>query len=164
MIQVATQAPAEEIEKIWKAGRARVVPYPVELLRMPDGTADVIKNLHETYRLGIVTGRVPETIFELPELHDLKKYFEVVVHNLDTTNHKPYPEPLLLAARRLALEPTECIYIGDVETDAQAARAANMSFILYTVADDFTAIPNLIEKTVRGGRSATKPAKRRRHL
>lgn len=48
----------------------------------------------------------------------------------DTTAHaKPHPEPLLEAARRLRLEPHQCIYMGDDERDIQAARAAGMGSV-----------------------------------
>lgn len=50
-----------------------------------------------------------------------------VVISGDTTAHaKPHPEPLLEAARRLALTPADCIYVGDDERDIQAARSAGM--------------------------------------
>ena len=45
----------------------------------------------------------------------------------DTTPHaKPHPEPLLEAARRLALEPAQCLYVGDDLRDMVAAHAAGM--------------------------------------
>ena len=45
----------------------------------------------------------------------------------DTTPHaKPHPAPLLEAARRLALAPAACIYVGDDLRDMQAGRAAGM--------------------------------------
>lgn len=45
----------------------------------------------------------------------------------DTTPHsKPHPEPLFEAARRLALSPAECWYVGDDLRDIQAGRAAGM--------------------------------------
>jgi phosphoglycolate phosphatase len=39
---------------------------------------------------------------------------------------KPFPDPLLHAAERLALSPTAILYVGDDERDVQAARAAGM--------------------------------------
>jgi phosphoglycolate phosphatase len=49
----------------------------------------------------------------------------------DTTPHsKPHPAPLLEAARRMGLEPTRCVYVGDDERDIIAGKAAGM----YTVA------------------------------
>jgi 2-phosphoglycolate phosphatase len=48
----------------------------------------------------------------------------------DTTPHsKPHPEPLLEAARRLALPPQECWYVGDDLRDIQAGHAAGMTTI-----------------------------------
>lgn len=45
----------------------------------------------------------------------------------DTTPHpKPHPAPLLEAARRLGLDPVDCIYVGDDERDIQAGHAAGM--------------------------------------
>jgi 2-phosphoglycolate phosphatase len=45
----------------------------------------------------------------------------------DTTPHaKPHPEPLLEAARRMGVAPTECVYVGDDLRDVQAGRAAGM--------------------------------------
>jgi 2-phosphoglycolate phosphatase len=39
---------------------------------------------------------------------------------------KPDPLPLLTAARRIAVAPERCLYLGDALRDMQAARAANM--------------------------------------
>ena len=48
----------------------------------------------------------------------------------DTTPHlKPHPAPLLHAARELALEPSQCVYLGDDLRDIQAARSAGMRCI-----------------------------------
>jgi 2-phosphoglycolate phosphatase len=48
----------------------------------------------------------------------------------DTTPHaKPHPEPLFEAARRLGIEPSHCIYVGDDERDIVAGRAAGMQTV-----------------------------------
>lgn len=45
----------------------------------------------------------------------------------DTTPHaKPHPAPLLEAARRIGLLPSDCLYVGDDLRDMQAGRAAGM--------------------------------------
>lgn len=45
----------------------------------------------------------------------------------DTTPHaKPHPAPLLEAARRLGLDASHCVYVGDDERDILAGRAAGM--------------------------------------
>lgn len=46
----------------------------------------------------------------------------------DTTPHaKPHPEPLLEAARQMALAPARCVYVGDDHRDVEAGRAAGMA-------------------------------------
>ena len=46
----------------------------------------------------------------------------------DTTPHaKPHPEPLFEAARRLAVDPATCVYVGDDHRDVIAGRAAGMA-------------------------------------
>jgi phosphoglycolate phosphatase len=51
----------------------------------------------------------------------------------DTTPHpKPHPEPLFEAARRLALPPEVCLYVGDDERDIAAGRAAGMPTVAAT--------------------------------
>ena len=48
----------------------------------------------------------------------------------DTTPHpKPHPAPLLEAARRLALDPSRCVYVGDDLRDVQAGTAAGMATV-----------------------------------
>ncbi len=51
----------------------------------------------------------------------------------DTTPFaKPHPEPLFEAARRLNVDPTRCIYVGDDERDIVAGRAAGMTTLAAT--------------------------------
>jgi phosphoglycolate phosphatase len=51
----------------------------------------------------------------------------------DTTPHaKPHPEPLLEAARRLAIDPAHCLYVGDDERDIVAGLAAGMGTVAAT--------------------------------
>jgi N-acetyl-D-muramate 6-phosphate phosphatase len=49
----------------------------------------------------------------------------------DTVAHaKPHLAPLLEAARRLALVPADCVYVGDDKRDVDAGRAAGMTTIV----------------------------------
>lgn len=122
----------DEIKRIWEMGRARDTFYDHNLLALPERAKEVVAILSTAYQLGIVTGRIKESVFEFPALKELEGNFSVVVSYEDTKHHKPHPEPLLLAAQRLNLSPSECIYIGDQETDTQAADGAGMKHILYS--------------------------------
>jgi len=49
-----------------------------------------------------------------------------------TTRHKPDPEPLLVAAAKLGVDPTAVVYVGDATVDILAARGAGMAAIAVT--------------------------------
>ncbi len=122
----------EEIERVYTMGRDRDIAYPVELLVMPPHAKETIEALSKQYRLGIVTSRIRESVYEAPALAALQSFFQVAVSYDDTTNHKPHPEPLLLAAQKLGVNPDESVYIGDVANDVFAARAAGMKVVIYS--------------------------------
>lgn len=153
-IKAMTQSTSNnEIMKIWKAGSDRESFYPMELISAPTGVNVVLEALSKKYLLGIVTGRIKSSIFTVPQLAVLEKYFKTIVSYEDTSYHKPHPEPLLLATKRLQVHPNETIYIGDNEIDLKSARAAGMKVIIYgnqpidgadANTSDFTAIPRII--------------------
>jgi pyrophosphatase PpaX len=124
----------EEIQRAFSIGKSRKSYnlYPVDLLTMPKNAKNVIITLKKNYKLGIVSSRIKTSIFEAPELAELKNYFDVVISYEDTFNHKPHPEPLLLAAKKLKINPKEIVYIGDVQNDLIAAKAAGMKIIIYS--------------------------------
>lgn len=100
----------------------RTVPGADALVRDLQGSgtpvAVVSSKSRDTVRRGMrVTG--------LPEV-------EHVVGLEDTTAHKPSPVPLLEGARRLGVEPTACVYVGDAIVDVLAARAAGMTSVAVT--------------------------------
>jgi HAD superfamily hydrolase (TIGR01662 family) len=154
-IRVFTKSKDEkEIKRIWNIGRERKVKYDLNLLRYADNLPEVIEELSRKYLLGIVTNRQKEAVFEAPELEKLKKHFKVVICYQDTINHKPHPEPLFLAAKKLKVKPEECVYVGDVENDIKAGKAAGMKVIIYSkeqfvTADicttSFEKLPEIIE-------------------
>lgn len=143
-----------KIREIYDIGKRREIPYPLDLLSVPDDIGPVIGALDERYLLGVVTSRVRSSVFEAPKLVELEGYFRTTVSYEDTDEHKPAPEPLLLAAKLLGVAPGESVYVGDTESDVIAARAAGMKIILYSKTDRFGAdayaptlsdIPALIE-------------------
>jgi HAD superfamily hydrolase (TIGR01509 family) len=64
------------------------------------------------------------------EHHGLTSRFEVVVCRDHVDRTKPAPDLYLLAARRLGLEPSDCVVIEDSPLGFQAARAAGMACVV----------------------------------
>ena len=126
--QMAVFAP-DRVEELVRAYRAHNEPLHGELEACL-GMEDVLVRLHEEgRRLGIVTAKRRVTA-ELAFAHvPLGHLFDVVVGGDETERHKPDPEPLLLAARRMQAEPSETAYVGDSPFDIRAAKAAGMHAI-----------------------------------
>lgn len=59
----------------------------------------------------------------------IRQHFATVVALEDVTQAKPAPEPFLLAAARLGVDPARCLAFEDSETGTAAARAAGMTVV-----------------------------------
>lgn len=56
--------------------------------------------------------------------------FSVVIGNDETTHPKPDPQPYLLAAQRLGVEPSRCVTLEDSPSGVRSATAAGMKVIV----------------------------------
>ncbi|MES3009518.1 MAG: HAD-IA family hydrolase [Pseudomonadota bacterium] len=97
------------------------------------GVAEMLAAL-QTRQLawGVVTNKAARFTEPLTRGMPLFATAQAVVSG-DTTPHaKPHPAPLLEAARRMGLDPTHCVYVGDDERDIVAGRAAGMATVAAT--------------------------------
>jgi HAD superfamily hydrolase (TIGR01509 family) len=74
------------------------------------------------YRLAVVTSR--DRIWAETSLqnHGLLHCFEVMVTTDDVQKDKPHPAPLQKAVSLLAVDPEECLYVGDLPSDIRAGK------------------------------------------
>lgn len=56
--------------------------------------------------------------------------FDTIVTRDDVLNPKPHPEPFLLAAKRLGVDPLDCLALEDSHTGVRAAHAAGMQTVM----------------------------------
>lgn len=59
-----------------------------------------------------------------------KGTFSVIIGNDETTHPKPDPQPYLLAAQRLGVEPSRCVAVEDSPSGVRSATAAGMKVIV----------------------------------
>jgi phosphoglycolate phosphatase len=93
-----------------------------------DGVMDLVDKL--TLRgmpWGVVTNKSERFALPLSRQLPLFRQCRVLIGGDTTPYAKPHPEPLFEAARRLAVDPVRCLYVGDDLRDVQAARAAGMA-------------------------------------
>lgn len=97
------------------------------LLTVVPGADAAIRRLRAAGRtLAVVTSKRKDLA-----LHGLSRFglgdsFAAVVAREDTARHKPDPEPLQEALRRLGVESDMAAYVGDSPFDMRAARAAGV--------------------------------------
>ena len=135
----------------------RELDYPIELVKSPIKMKETIIALAQKYTLGIVSNKIKKNIFEVPDMQEIEKYFTWVIAFEDIQKPKPNPESLVLMLQKLDIKPEEAVYIGDAMTDAQAAKAAGIKFILFPKSnvegadistDIFEELPEIISKLV----------------
>lgn len=131
------------------------IHYHTELLSEYPGTKDMLMILQKQYKLGIITSRNTDGLTKrYYPFARTESLFSVAITKDDVTHHKPHPEPLLLASKKLRVKPSECVYVGDSHSDIQAGKSAGMKTVLYggrknkdadITTSSFKKLPKLIE-------------------
>ncbi|WP_154886638.1 HAD family hydrolase [Longibaculum muris] len=94
-----------------------------------DGFMEVFKAFQDNHIIQAVVSAKTAKQYEIDFVDKgLDKFMDVAILADDTTKHKPDPEPLLECIKRLNIEVSEAIYIGDALSDYQASRNAGMDF------------------------------------
>lgn len=97
------------------------------LLRPYPGVGALISELHGLgVELAVVSSKLTQQIHDELKENGLLEYFKTIVGQDETERHKPDPDPLILACRRLKADPRNCLYIGDQGSDIAASRSAGM--------------------------------------
>jgi pyrophosphatase PpaX len=122
----------DRVEELVTVYRTHNEPLHDELVCCPGIEELLVRLKEEGRRLGIVTAKRRATVALAFNVLPLEHLFETVVGGDETKAHKPDPEPLLLAAERLGVDPNECAYVGDSPFDIRAAKAAGMFAVAVT--------------------------------
>jgi beta-phosphoglucomutase len=99
-----------------------LMPGLIELL-------DVLRANH--YPLAVASSSFPEIIELVLDRTGIRKYFQVVVSSQEAGKSKPEPDVFLLAAKRLGVEPRNCLVVEDSANGIKAAHSANMVCVAY---------------------------------
>lgn len=104
----------------------------VEAGKIPEmpGLTQFLESLEKAgIKSAIVSGGHRGYIERLIGMLGITERFRYIVSADDIPYRKPSPEPFLIAARELGVEPQECLVIEDSYSGCQAARAAGMKLI-----------------------------------
>ena len=88
------------------------------------GVDEMLKRLKGHYPMAVVSARNEKGTMRFLEQFDLVKYFDHVITGQSAEHTKPYPDPILLAAKKMNVKPEECLMIGDTTVDMRAGKSA----------------------------------------
>jgi pyrophosphatase PpaX len=100
------------------------------LVRCYDDVVDTVRELHARgHELGVVTSK-GEYLAMRGLVHvGLARYIDTIVGMDASTRHKPDPEPVEVALKRLGCPPERAIFVGDSIFDIQAGNAAGVASV-----------------------------------
>ncbi|NTV54917.1 MAG: HAD family phosphatase [Candidatus Moranbacteria bacterium] len=75
-------------------------------------------------KIGLATSALLSVQMPTLDRFGLSDMFDAIVMGDDVTHGKPHPEPYLLAASRLGVDPDTCLVIEDAENGIRSAKAA----------------------------------------
>jgi beta-phosphoglucomutase len=123
----------DEIEAIAKAKEAtfrRIIGKDVKPL---PGALELLKALHDKgIKMAIASSGVIENIRLIVGSLDIEKYLEVIITGHDVTESKPHPQVFLVAAKKLGVEPKNCLVFEDAVAGVKAAKSAGMGCVAIT--------------------------------
>ncbi len=87
---------------------------------------EVVRSSVSHFKLAIVSGSQKHLISPLLQKYNLENLFEVVITCEDTIRGKPHPDPFLLGAKKLSVDPEKCLVFEDGQLGIEAALKAKM--------------------------------------
>ncbi len=88
------------------------------------GGAEMLPRLKQRYPMAAISARDERNTLGFLEACGLRDNFDVVMTALSARHTKPYPDPILLATKRMGVPPENCLMIGDTTVDVRAGKAA----------------------------------------
>ena len=119
----------EEYQALFQKMRENYLTYQNRLTRAYEGIDEMLKELKAMgVKSAIVTNKMDKAAKEVQE-----KYFpgliDVSVGARPDLRLKPWPDQGLEALKAMGLDASECIYVGDSDTDIETGRMLNMPAI-----------------------------------
>jgi phosphoglycolate phosphatase len=124
----ADQPPMAVARQAWKLA---LEIYPEVFKRQAvliPGALETVRQISAAgLKIGVVTSTLKRNLAEklaLLEKSGVLDHIQTLIGADDAPRKKPFPDPLLLCAGRLAVDLPACLYVGDTRLDIQAGRAA----------------------------------------
>lgn len=119
---------AMPVEEIVEAREQLYFGLMPEVKAVPEVLAE-IKAKHGILPMAVVSGSPRESVIRTLTFLGVLDRFETIVGADDAPRGKPFPDPYLLAAKRLGVAPEKCLVFEDAELGIESAKAAGMKWV-----------------------------------
>ncbi|MBI3378847.1 MAG: HAD family hydrolase [Nitrospirae bacterium] len=124
MAELDLSALADRIKRVYDVSSS----CRIDLIDFYDNSPEVIKKIKEKgLRIGIVTSKDETRTLEI--LKKLDILFDVVECSDGKSRGKPNPDPLFRAMLKCQRDPSETVYVGDMDVDMECAKRAGIDYI-----------------------------------
>jgi len=114
--------------------------------KLRDGVKEFLESL-SNFKLGLASASSMPVIKVILDAFKLEKYFDEIHSGEEVTHNKPSPEIYLETAKKLGVDPIECVVIEDSDKGVQAGIAAGMKVIAFP--NEFTKDMDLSQAILR---------------
>jgi len=99
-------------------------PRPMKHFLLVPGVKKMLQSLSGRYPLAVVSARDRASTQTFLDQFELSPFFQIIVTAQSAEHTKPYPDPILYAAKALNVPPETCLMVGDTTVDIRAGRKA----------------------------------------
>ena len=107
--------------KDWVVRASKKNTKPFQLV---PGTTEMLEKLSLRYPLAVVSARDTRSTMEFLNQFSLAAYFKCIATDQTCQHTKPFPDPILWAAKQMGVSPEACLMVGDTTVDIRAGKAA----------------------------------------
>lgn len=101
----------------------------LEIIRLFDGSIELLEELKGKVEMAVASMSVREVLDSLFQHFNLNQYFSVTVAADEVPKPKPHPDVLLITAKKLGINPGNCVVIEDSIYGVESAKNAGMKVI-----------------------------------
>lgn len=120
----------DDVESIKLEWQEMVGEYYRTVIKIKNGVREFLEYLkNNNFKIGMATSSFRSLVDDVLKSNGIYYYFDEIVTTCEVPRDKSFPDVFLETARRLGVDPEQCLVFEDTYTAVLGARAAGMKVI-----------------------------------
>ena len=119
----------EQFENVFDRFLSYYSKHLVVTTRPFEGVMDVLNQLNDGYQKAVISNKKESLTKEILKTFHMDVYFKVVLGGDSLSEKKPSPMPVSEVLKRLSIDKSHAVMIGDSEQDIEAGKASGINTI-----------------------------------